>query len=314
MLAVIPCSRWGRVGAGRWSGVGFLVLASALGGCVTPSDPGAADAEAPSVHAFLRVDRAADLGVDDTAAREHASATFLRTSDETDPHVLARLVGALPWLPAAGRCASLDADEPTVALHTLSPVELVEVGGVRVQASSGSVPLVARAYPDVAHLVSGVVYTTADATGLTGREGGEPLTFQVDAAGGVPDVRVQVDFPTPLRALRVGGVAVPTADGHAASCERCARGPFQIDWAGGDADEVIYVDAASEQAPGARLRCVAAAGEARVEIPAGASFTSGLNITVHRLKTVPFQAEGLTTGEVRLDTALSSRIALLPPS
>lgn len=267
-----------------------------LSGCATSVSDGA-DADAAQVHAFLRVDQAVDAS---GGARTHATASFLRVHDGGDPTVVARVVGALPAIPPEGGCARLD-DEPAVPLHSLTPVELVQVDGVTVGSDEASTSLSARAYPDVAHLVSGVVYTSPDTAGSPGRR----VTFRVLGSADVPSFDAAIDAPAALEGLRVNGVALGSAAPPA------ALAPLRVTWEGDRGTDAVYADFTST-GTAARWRCSADAsglvGPA-LAAPAGTK----INVTVHRVRVAPFTAGALGTAEVRLDAAIAGTLSFDEP-
>jgi hypothetical protein len=268
----------------------------ALAGCATPVG-GPADADPAPVHAFLRVDQAVDAT---GGARTHATASFLRVHEGGDPAVVARVVGAVPAMPPEGGCSRLD-DEPAVPLHTLTRVELVQVEGVTVGGDDTATSLSARAYPDVAHLVSGVVYTSPDTAGAAGRR----VTFRVAGSVDVPSFDVAVDTPAPLEGLRVNGVALGSSTAPAAVA------PLRVTWDGDRGTDAIYADFVST-GTSARWRCTADAlglvGPA-LAAPAG----TRINVTVHRVRVAPFAAGALGTAEVRLDAAIAGTLSFDEP-
>jgi hypothetical protein len=285
---------------------GGLMLSA---GCATEIEPGGADADTAELHGFLSIDRATDPTSDEPTVREQASASFLRTRDGTDAQVVARLVGAVPSLPAAGQCAQLGVDDPALALHTLSPVELVQVGDVSLSSSASLKPLVARAYPDVAHLVSGVVYTTADVGSDVAHD---RVKFSISGGADVAGFDVELDVPEPLSDVRVNGATLRAA----ALPERLAPGAVTIGWAAASlgADDTVYVDLAWEGTTRAsRLRCTADGKHPSLTLDAAAADGSTLVLSVHRLRTVRFPESPLSTTEVRLDTAVSGRVAFGQP-
>ena len=285
-----------------------ILLVGALGalsGCATATADDPADADAAQTHAFLRVDRVRDVG-DEAATRARASATFLRTRDAADPNVLARIVGAIPSLPSPGECAAVDGSDATLALHTLTPVELAQAGDVTIVAGEASTPLVARAYPDVAHLVSGVVYTTPDVTdGLLARD--RRVVFHVAGSADVPPFDAEVEVPMPIESVRVDGVAL----GEIAP----ARGasPLAVSWQPVPDDDV-YVDVAAGSGDRvARFRCTPKVGASDVVLVDPATVgASVVGVTVHRVRSVAIDGAPVTTGEVRFDTAVTGRVSFEP--
>jgi hypothetical protein len=290
--------------------------------------------ETAQVHAYLSVDRSREQAGSERVTKEVASASFLRTRDGSDPTVVARLVGVMPDLPAAGTCAVLGDNQiapSSVPLRTLSPVEMVHVGEVSLGNGheGGGVQLVPRAYPDVAHLLSGVVYTSSGAEGLQERE---KALFRVGGAGEIPGFEIDLPMPRAIEALWVNDVLV--GDEVAGVPRGSGGGVVEVRWAG-DAEktepttarsEITFVDAVIEGASGpvTRLRC--ATHDTSVVL-AGVRPDAGLtfNLTIHRLQTVvlPSASAGAANeldtmppglvGEVRLDAALTGRAQIVDP-
>ena len=316
---LLPAFDAARRPATSWTARGALlavfVAAGAATGCAPVDDSGGSDADTGSVHAFLRLDRISEPGRGEGGAREHASASFLRTTTGQEPHVVARLVGAVPVLPPTGQCAPIGSDDPELALHTLSPVELLQVGDVTVLSDVARTPLVARAYPDVAHLVSGVVYTTEDIADDMTRE---RVSFHVGGSGDVPELQVEVRVPVAASDVRINGTLLASANADRPSaCAGCAQGPLAVTWAPVEPGDLFYVDVASDPGPGGvsrgtRLRCTSAGSSALLATDPSLLGGAGLIVSVHRLRTVQFQAGGLSTGEVRLDAAVSGRVGFAP--
>ena len=98
----------------------------------------------------------------------------------------------------------------------LNPVEMVPAGEVTVRAGESSTRLVSRAYPDVAHLVSGVVYTSSGREQPMKPEAGQGqlVTFEVAGAEDVPGFEVSVPAPiatcSPAETLRRSNVYLAT--------------------------------------------------------------------------------------------------------
>jgi hypothetical protein len=217
-----------------------------------------------------------------------------------------------------------------VPLHTLSPVELVHVGEVSLGNGheGGGVQLVPRAYPDVAHLLSGVVYTSSGAEGLEERE---KAHFRVGGAGEVPGFEVDLPMPRTIEALWVNDVLV--GDEVASVPRGSSGGVVEVRWAGdaeatdaaGSRSEITFVDAVIEgtSGPSSKLRC---ATHGASVVLAGVKPETGLamGLTIHRLRTVVLSKSAGSApdvaamppgvvGEVRLDAALTGRVQIVDP-
>lgn len=297
-------------------------------GCTSQVEASDGDAggEVGAVHGYLGVERTVDeQGV--VTLRDRASATFVRTREGTDPRLVARLLGVLPSLPPPGQCAVSGADEVTSpALRMLSPAELLPVGDVALRVGDDERPLLARAYPDVAHLLSGVVYTTSDAIGSgaaavadgdeeVGGAGANTATFMVGGSAAVAPFEVTIELPPAPSAITVNGRPLGEHVDEAEGVER-ARGEalaggdpmsrVRVGWSGeGASGDVVFVDAVLHGTRGvaARQRCVPAVGEQHVVVDA----PGDLVVAVHRLRTVRVEAGRGPSTEVRVDTAVWGR-------
>lgn len=293
------------------------VAALALAGCTGPSDtPDLADggdngsaAAASTIHGYLSVERQAEVGGPGEAAkaegpRERASATFLRVQEGTDPDVVAGLLGVAKLVPSEGRCVAGDVDAPAVALHTLSPVELVQVGEVVLRRGTQSTALVARAYPDVAHLLSGVVYTSAAAQG---GDGGASMRLQVAGNAGVAAIDVDLDEPALPTDVKVNGLVLGSEEAVGDS------GELLVSWALDRQDDPMVVDVLFDgvtRAP--KMRCVASRGGSSVAVPRPAGQLSA-KVTVHRLRAVTLEPRQQARVKVQLDVSVSARVQLAQP-
>jgi hypothetical protein len=286
-LAVAFC----RVGLVAWAAGGLVACAPA--GSNAPDLDGSDAVETGETHGFLRVERTLLAGPDGKQLEGRAAATFLRSvSPEAErPLVAARLVGALIAL----------------ALRTLSPVDLVPAGELSVTSDEVTTALAARAYPDVAHLVSGIVYTSPDIVhDVQGSSG--LLHFRASGSLAVPAFDTEASAPAALDFLTVGGTPVDSAE-IALPARAESPADLAIVWVPAEADDVAervdgeYLELTT--ADGAFLRCVPAT-PGRVELPAdvwSTAQTGTTNLVLHRVRTRRFQATGMASGTVQIDTA-----------
>jgi hypothetical protein len=294
------------------------VLLALLSGCATPVEAGTTGGEETgSVHGYLSVERTSPW-VEQQGTREVASATFLRVQEGTDPGVVARLVGAIPELPPEGTCRALDAVEPTtVPLRTLSPVELLRVGEVVVRSETTSTRLVTRAYPDVAHLLSGVVYTSSGRE-LPGASGA--VSFEIGGAEGVPGFTVEVPMPPVIGSLTIDGVEVnnerdwlslgDAVELRWSAAEEDVSLPSSVGAVVGPDRFFVDLSVLDGKKTPRTLRCSGGA-EARLLVPLQVSEqTQAVTVTAHHLRTVRLSSSTLAGGEVRLDAARSATVRL----
>jgi hypothetical protein len=269
----------------------------------SPEPEGVSGDEAPAAtHAYFTVERA--QGADDEGVRTQISARFLRLQEGADPRVAAELVGATTEAPARAGCQPLGASGPHLALGGLTPVELVRAGDVAIESSNRRTHLTARAYPDVAHLVSGIVYTSPEVASDVPADA-TSLTFLVAAGERVPGLRVAVPLPRGVDDLRVNGR--PLREAVSAPIERV---PLRFAWSNDGG--VAFLDVAAIEANGdaTRWRCVGDR-EGGLTLPASIALTAPtIEVTAHRLTMAPFQADALASGQVQFDTTTSGRLSL----
>lgn len=294
--------------------LGLMAASVTLGGCATDvvSEPN--DAGTTSVYAFLSVERTETPRDEENRAREAASATFLRVQEGSDPALVAKLVGAIPELPAEGACQIQGPLEASSApLRTLNPVELLHAGEVVVRSETSDTPLVARAYPDVAHLVSGVVYTSSGREQLASAS--ERVIFDVSGTGDLEGFAIEASMPPALGQLALNGVVLGGNE------PVDPAGGLVLSWkiepdAASDATvpDRYFVDLTGVSPAGAstRVRC-SGSPTASLPLPAGVfEQATGLLVTSHRLRSLRTAAPSLAGVDLRLDTARSMRVQLSP--
>jgi hypothetical protein len=266
--------------------------ALALGGCTTsvssPSEAIDAEVNAAATGIVVVEGTASNEG-----SRAEAVARFVRTRAGAVDDDALRMVGAAVDFPAVGSCESLGGARGASAA---SAILLVDVGGVSIMAGEGFATLQARQVPDVADLVSGVVYSArADelptkSTYMLRVDGSADLevpAFVVSASspGEPTDVHVSHDDG------RTGAVAIAPA----------ARS-IDVTWDRGSGDDAIYVDiAGANGAPAARC-LFDDSGHAALPGAAFGSLEEG-TLAVHRLHREAFHTRGVEPGEVRFDFA-----------
>jgi hypothetical protein len=283
---------------GAWA----LVCLATTTGCLTEAEGASGDEAPAATHAFFTVDRA--RAATDEGVRTQISARFLRLQEGSDPHVAAELVGAITEPPARAGCRPLGSSGSQLVLGSLTPVELVRAGDVAVEASNRPTHLTARAYPDVAHLVSGVVYTSPEVASDV-PAGATSLTFRVAPSERVPSLLVTVPVPRGVENLRVNGLPL-----GAAVEAPLGRGPLAFSWSNDEGK--TFLDVAAFEAGGAlaRWRCVGER-EGGLQLPASVALTAvALEVTAHHLTVVPFQSGALASGHVQFDTTTSGRLTL----
>lgn len=314
-----------------------LVFAALVGaGCSAPVVDDAADASGSMTQGVVLVERVVS---GDSAPQTNVSAKFMRLSTGADLELAERIVGSRLDLPAVGECTAMpsgDVDEKTASLASLGPIELIDVGDValliRAPADPGaavpsallapSMPLAARAFPDVGDLVSGVFYTSRDAESDlpanatyalegTGSAQVERFSIEAEAPPAPEDVRIG---DAPLRegvALAPGATA--TVQWRPAPLSAGARG------------DLIVIDV--RDASGAEVRCAFKDEEGKATLPASAlrgralgEPTDTASIAFHRIRRrsfylgrpATFGATGIDMGEIRFDLSVIGRVKVAP--
>ena len=259
---------------------------------VSADAPSASAADsAPSTAAIVVVQRT----IDESSTAETV-ARFLRVPGGAASDDALRLVGAAVDFPAVGACVSVGDDAPTSASATgLEPaisVELLDVGNVAVAANGVETTLLTRQVPDVADLVSGVVYARAADVDLLPAVA--PYELRVTGASPADAFVVAADAPADLTALTV-------SKQETRAIVLGAGGSLDFEWAPGAADDLVYVDVdGRERMP--TLRCAFADASGHGAIPSALVPDSG-TLSVHRLRRTHFAAKGVDSGEMRFDFA-----------
>jgi hypothetical protein len=281
--------------------LGPLALA-VLAGCVSAPGDATADAEVSTPATAIVV---VEGFSSNEGSRTDAVARFVRTRTGAVDDDALRMVGARVEFPAIGGCGPLGSARPAGS----RAITLLDVGGVTLLAGNGGEPIATlepRQLPDVADLVSGVVYSTA---GRGGREDAFPsksaYLLRVDgtAESEVPPFVVSVTSPGEPADVRVGG-----DDGRGGPVSIALGAPVDLRWEAGlpapagDADDLIYVDlSATSAAPSTRCLFLDS-GQARLDESDFGALGEG-TIAVHRLHREAFHARGVEPGEVRFDFA-----------
>jgi hypothetical protein len=264
-----------------------------LVGCSAPvaASSEAADAEATSpAAAIVVVERTSGPG-DGTRAEAIARFVQMRTG-VVDEQAL-RMIGAAVDFPALGACTQVGrgwGDAPARA------VKLADVGGVSLEASGVKTTLAARQLPDVADLVSGVVYTGRGENALFPQV---RYTLRSTGTAEVDAFEVNATAPAEPWDVRVAG-----QDGRApVLLPQGGAAAVDLSWEAGAIDDLVYVDVASKDAGTPVTRCLFAdAGRAALPSASFGTIDEG-TISVHRLHREAFRARGLDSGEVRFDFA-----------
>jgi hypothetical protein len=274
----------------------FLGLATAVGtlvGCATNVSPSgeAADAEVSTTATAIVVVEGSSSS---SSAESHASAVarFVKARGGLVDDDALRMVGATVDFPAMGSCAALAPSRASQA----RPLALLDVGAVSLLAGDVATPLARRQLPDVADLVSGVVYS-ARADMLPSRSA---YTLRVSGDVEVGAFTFTATSPGEPAELRIMG-----EDGRRGPVSLLAGSAVDFTWDGEPSNDIVYVDVITP-ASVTVARCVFP-DAGRASIPASVFTTFGPldegTFAVHRLHREPFTARGVDPGEVRFDFA-----------
>jgi hypothetical protein len=307
--------------------LGFAAVLAA--GCSAPVADDIAHTGASMTQGIVLVERVVS---GDSATQTNVSAKFMRVSAGADLDLAERIVGSRLDLPAVGACmamASDDVDEKTASLASLGPIELIDVGDVAVSIRSSaepgaamalSMPLAARAFPDVGDLVSGVFYTSRDAQSdlpadatyaLEGTGSPQVERFSIEAEAPAAPDEVQVGDALLREGVTVvEGTATPVQWRSDVSAVRGDLMVIDVRSAGGSLVRCAFKDEDGKAVlPGSALR-----GSSPGE-PADAA-----SIAFHRIRRRSFYlgrapgfgAGGVDTGEIRFDLSVIGRAKIAP--
>jgi hypothetical protein len=348
-----------------------LVASSAVG-CATqaPDEASLSDASSQLV-ALVSVEQLEAGG----ATRTNVSAKFVRVVD-TDRDAIDRVIGGRPALPSVGECVPLreldwaarpgelrSLDGGTDEARTLADLlrkldgtrgfegvrgglELLDVGDVilRVRDASGArgddagadLWLAPRAFPDVGEVVSGVFYTSPDASrpipvparyavSGTGSASADPFVLELSAPGALDELTIDgASLSRATQSAEPGLELLQAAQGLvvragrdlvlAWSAAAISSDLVYVDIGGAEPHRCTFIDDGHAILPGALLA-------AHDNDPAGQ--TSELQLSVHRLRELrgplatnePRAAnEEPATALVRFDLARTVRLELAAPS
>jgi hypothetical protein len=260
-------------------------------------------------------------------AHTNISAKFLRVPVAADPDMVERVVGSELDLPSAGECKTVPAAGSAGAdPSAVGPIELFDVGDLTLRTRAGSMPLAARAFPDVGDRVSGVLYTSPDAASDLPAPGKYLLEGSASTVDSAPRPRaaspgasmdhftIEAEAPAAPAEVTIGGRAltegIELAEGEAIDIGW--RAPS--DASAGAKDDVTYVEIVAEN--GVAARC-AFDDRGRGTLPASLLRQAGFGklpmvatLAVHRVRQSTFQVPGIDSGEVRFDVSVAAGVTL----
>jgi hypothetical protein len=225
-------------------------------------------------------------------ARTEAVARFIKArSGAVDDEAL-RMVGATVDFPAVGGCA------PVVTARAAGSrtLALLDVGGVTLFAGDAVAALQPRQLPDVADLVSGVVYS-ARSEALPSKS---DYLLRIDGTpeSDVTAFVVAAASPGEPTDVRLGG-----DDGRTGAVSLALAAAVDLTWEAGSGEDAIYVDVTGSTAAPLSRCLFADTGRAKLPSSAFGSNATDGTVAVHRLHRESFRAHGVDPGEVRFDFA-----------
>ena len=292
-----------------------LFVLSGMFGCTATIVDAAPDGGGPiTTQALVLMERAERDG---KTAQTNISAKFLRAPIAAESDAVERIVGSELDLPAIGECMIVPASEDVGAdPSAVGPIELFDVGDVTIRTTSGEIPLAARAFPDVGDRVSGMFYTSPDAT----RDLPAPGKYTLETSGspGVERFAIETEAPAAPADVTLGGV--PLAEG----VELVAGDAIEVGWRAistdrsqeAPGDDLAYVEIVAEN--GVAARC-AFDDRGRGTLPASllrdAAFgplPMAATVAVHRVRQGTFQISEIDSGEIRFDLSVIAGVTLRP--
>ena len=232
----------------------------------------------------------------DGQLRTHVSARFLRVSG------IDGLTGVAPVTPQFG-CVEVEAqDVPSISGGS---IELLDVGDIVVRVLTGeargnTMPLAARAFPDVGDLVSGVVYTSRD----NDTELPDRATYLIETHGSiqVDGFSVQVDAPDAPAGVHLAETAL-AADPVVLSAGTAL--PLRWRVPNPAAGDLVYIDMTSDDLA---VRCIFDDDGFGVVPAAYTDFGGEVDVAVHRYRQTSVSLPGVEDAYVDFDFAVSAQV------
>lgn len=245
------------------------------------------------------------------------SARFVQVTGGIDHEVANRVVGSPRDLPAEDSCVvhTPSGWEPLPPGAADGGIELLDVGEVMLHAGASTMPLAARAFPDVGDMVSGVVYTSRG--GATELPVDVPYVVETSGSALADGFRVSVDAPIAPLGVQLGPYAIDSEE-----LTFDAGQPLELSWQVDEtATDRIYVDlvplpdGGSTQAL-STVRC-AFVDDGAAQIPE--QYTSfaeepvAVEVAVHRLRRSAVPVPGVDEAVVEFDFAVLVRLPMAEP-
>jgi hypothetical protein len=290
------------------------VLFAALGAaCTAPVVDDVADAQSAMTQGVVVVERS----LNGEATETSISAKFMRMSASADPDFAERVVGSRFELPAAGTCTSAPSTEAESPLPDTraSSIELLDVGDLVLRAGrSATLPLAARAFPDVGDLAHGVFYVSPEPA--QDLPGGGTYLFQSSGSPLIDGFAISVEAPATPEEVWIGDDLLAQGTTLEADAPALVRWRPPTDEASQRNDRIV-VDLTPSS--GATVRCAfpdvgeAIIPAAQLTERALGAMPATVTIQVHRIRQVSFGTAAIHAGEVRFDLSLIGRAIVAAP-
>lgn len=309
---------------------GSLVVWGALAatGCSAPVVDDNVDAGGGMTQGIVLIERVEGA---DGATQTNVSAKFMRFSAATDPEVAERVVGSRLDLPAVGECMILRPFDGSddVGLAAVGSIELLDAGDVTVRTDEAVMSLATRAFPDIGDLVSGVFYTSRDATA----ELPVPAKYRIEGSGSaaIESFTLEAQAPSAPEEMSIDGAEL----GERALIEEGSPATVRWQKPPQTSDDLVYIDVwsgrrvadVSTASSGIAVRCVFPdVGEGTIPASLLGSETLGampttVMVGLHRIRIGTFGASSkagepapIDLGEVRFDLGIVGRMTIEPAS
>lgn len=263
--------------ASGWTAVCQLagLGALALGCSVAPADD--AEAEKGSTHAVVAVSRQDPLNA---SPRGDALAGFVQLPASTDRDSALELAGLGVAVPEVGQCWRKNPERSTGAASSVSRIELLDAGRVRLVAGSAEPhDLAPHAFPTIADFISGVLYASRDRSG-EGLPPGQLYRIETSSDGIVGALSASHEAPSLPADVTLNGSAFESAESLSSGA------PLDLTWrVSNDATDRLYVELAREDSASVVCSFEDTSGAGTVPTDGYAEGDSA-RLAVHRLRLV----------------------------
>jgi hypothetical protein len=277
-----------------------------------PVDDGEPLASDSAVQGTVVIESTTVLPTSPARVRSHVSARFLRVSG-LETQAAERVVGAnaSSIADAPTGCIYQDSDVAPVPADDAS-IELLDVGDIMVHVlRSGmpdvTLPLAARAFPDVGELVSGVVYTSRDeSTALP-----EASTYLIETTGSalVEGFSLRLEAPAAPTGVRLAGVDLEEGESPIVT----SGDALPLSWIASEDDADRIVVEVEPLEPGVdgsvAVQCIFADQGQAVVPSAYTGFASGteIEVVIRRYRRRPVKLPSVDEAFVDFDFAVTAR-------